>query len=272
MGAVYLVPGWGAVNGTGTSGALIPGGGYAADTTADTTAVEGGGASEVSSSFSGAWSVRAGVAASLSGSWGVRASVAASISGAWTVRKRVATSATGAWSIAAAGIASTTVAGSWTVRNLASTTVAGSWTVRNLASASVAGSWSVLNAVAPVTANVGGIGNLTYAGTAAVSVAVVPVVIKTVTMVMTTDGLNPAANLSNLSWAWFDSATPNLMTAPANSGATATTDASGKLTLVLPNSTRTGGQVGWLVVSNSNGSPTQNPPASAFSGPVTVDL
>jgi hypothetical protein len=60
------------------------------------------------------------------------------------------------------------------------------------------------------------------------------------------------------------------MVAPTDKGSTGATDASGIFTVTLSNSTKTAGQVGWLTVTNSDGTTTQSPVNKAFSGPVTV--
>ena len=91
-----------------------------------------------------------------------------------------------------------------------------------------------------------------------------------ISMTLTTDGVTPAANLSGLKWAFFDATTPDAMGAPTDKGATGYTDAAGLLTLNLPNSSKVAGQVGWLSLTNSDGTPGQSPAAKAFSGPVAV--
>lgn len=85
---------------------------------------------------------------------------------------------------------------------------------------------------------------------------------------LTTDGTTPAINLSNLKWAWFDQNTPNLFVAPTDKGVSESTDGSGVLRINLPNTTLTSGDVGWLIVTDSNGSVSSA--HKAFSGPVTV--
>lgn len=93
---------------------------------------------------------------------------------------------------------------------------------------------------------------------------------KSISITLTTDGTTPAAGLTNLKWAWFDQITPDLMAAPTDKGALASTDGAGLLTITLPNTTKTSGQIGWLVVTNSDGTTTQSPAHKAFSGPVAV--
>jgi hypothetical protein len=78
------------------------------------------------------------------------------------------------------------------------------------------------------------------------------------------------SSLSGLKWAWFDEVTPDLLGPPTDQGSAELTDGSGVLTIDLPRSSKTLGQVGWLVVTNSDGTPTQNPSHRAFSGPVAV--
>lgn len=87
---------------------------------------------------------------------------------------------------------------------------------------------------------------------------------------LTTDGSTPAASLTGLKWAWFDQATPDGFAAPTDKGAAETTDASGQLVILLPNTTKAAGQTGWLIVTDSDGTTTQSPAHKAFSGPVQV--
>lgn len=105
-----------------------------------------GGPVTVSSSLSGAWSVRNLSSSSLAGSSSVRAYAASGASGSWSVRNQAASTLVGAWSVLAAGSASSTLAGAWSVRNAASRALAGAWSVRSLAGATFTGSWSVLSA------------------------------------------------------------------------------------------------------------------------------
>lgn len=76
------------------------------------------------------------------------------------------------------------------------------------------------------------------------------------------------ASLTGLKWAWFDEITPNLFNAPTDKGTGEVTDGSGVLTVVIGNSAKASGQVGWLIVTNSDGNPATV--HKAFSGPVTV--
>lgn len=96
--------------------------------------------------------------------------------------------------------------------------------------------------------------------------------VKTITITLV--DINNAAllNLSNLKWAWFDFATPNLFTAaPTDKGTTESTDGSGVCTIDLPNTALTSGQIGWLIITDSDGTTTQNPYHRAFSGPVAIN-
>jgi len=79
----------------------------------------------------------------------------------------------------------------------------------------------------------------------------------------------PSANLTGLRWAFFDQATPDLFLAPVDQGTGETTDALGNL--VIPVATNlTIGEIGWLSVSDSDGTITQSPAHKAFAGPVEV--
>jgi hypothetical protein len=111
-------------------------------------------------------------------------------------------------------------------------------------------------------------GGFTLAGAASTSWTAGWTASATVTLV--NESGTPQTGLSSLKWCWFDEVTPNLFNAPTDQGSTETTDGSGVLTVSLPNSAKTAGQVGWLIVTNSDGSTTQSPAHKAFSGPVSV--
>ncbi len=91
-----------------------------------------------------------------------------------------------------------------------------------------------------------------------------------VTLTLTTDGTTPAASLTGLQWAFFDQVTPNLFAAPVAQGAVESTDGSGVLVLDITGSALAPGAVGWLVITNSDGTTTQSPAHKLFAGPVTV--
>jgi hypothetical protein len=93
---------------------------------------------------------------------------------------------------------------------------------------------------------------------------------RTATVTLVSESGTPQASLTNLKWAWFDEVTPDLFNAPTDQGAVESTDGSAVLIVELPNTTKTVGQIGWLIVTNSDGSTTQTPAHRAFSGPVAV--
>lgn len=82
----------------------------------------------------------------------------------------------------------------------------------------------------------------------------------------------PRANLTGLSWAWWDTsdiaATNSLP--PVDFGANGSTDSAGVFRVELPHSTLAVGEIGILRITNSDGTITQNPPSKAFFGPVQV--
>lgn len=92
---------------------------------------------------------------------------------------------------------------------------------------------------------------------------------RTVTLTLTTDGSTPAASLTGLKWAWWDEPRPDLFSAPTSKGAVESTDGSGVLTITVQSALSSGG-IGWLTITNSDGTTTQSPAARAFSGPVVV--
>jgi hypothetical protein len=91
-----------------------------------------------------------------------------------------------------------------------------------------------------------------------------------VSFTLTTDGANPAASLTGLKWAFFDQVSPGSFLAPTAKGTTESTDGSGVLSINVTGTALTSGQIGWLVVTDSDGTTTQSPAAKAFSGPVAV--
>jgi chitodextrinase len=93
---------------------------------------------------------------------------------------------------------------------------------------------------------------------------------KRIVVVLTTNGTTPAASLLNLKWAFFDQNTPDQFTAPCVQGATELTDSSGVLEIDVSSSSLAIGQTGWLIITDSDGTVFQNPPAKAFSAPVQV--
>jgi putative hemolysin len=104
-----------------------------------------GGATIVSTTQAGSWSVRNTVSTTQAAAFSVRNLAATTQPAAWSVRNAVATEQAGAWSVY--NLASQTQAGAWTVQNLVATTQDGAFSVRNLADTTQAGSWSVRNLV-----------------------------------------------------------------------------------------------------------------------------
>ena len=75
-------------------------------------------------------------------------------------------------------------------------------------------------------------------------------------------------NLSNLHWAFFDQTAVESLLAPVDKGSVEVTDASGVISIDLPNTTRTAGQQGFLVISN--GGAEFSPANLAFASVITV--
>lgn len=90
---------------------------------------------------------------------------------------------------------------------------------------------------------------------------------RTVTLTLTDRNGSARANLSGLKWAFFDANQPHQVGAPYTQGNSATTNASGVLSLSV-NTSLASGATGWLVISDSTGSASAA--SNAFSGPVTV--
>lgn len=91
---------------------------------------------------------------------------------------------------------------------------------------------------------------------------------RTLTVTLTTDGTTPAANLTGLKWAVYDVPNPGRHERPVAQGI-GSTDGSGVLSVTVFTSLGAGG-VGWLVVTNSDGTVPAGAGASGFSGPAAV--
>lgn len=92
----------------------------------------------------------------------------------------------------------------------------------------------------------------------------------TVTLTLTTDGSTPAASKTGLSWAFFDQVTPGSFLAPTAKGTGASTNGSGVFSVSITGTALLVGATGYLIVSNTDGTPGQSPAAEVFSGPVAV--
>jgi hypothetical protein len=92
----------------------------------------------------------------------------------------------------------------------------------------------------------------------------------TVTVTLTTDGVTPVPNQTGLKWAFWDQVNPGLKVAPTAKGtAGAVTGGNGTFTVSITGTALTVGQVGWLEVTNSDGTVNQSG-AKVASGPVTT--
>lgn len=94
-----------------------------------------------------------------------------------------------------------------------------------------------------------------------------------VTTTATINLVNPSGTaltgLASLKWAWFDQSTPGGLAAPTDQGTIESSDAQGVVVIELPNSVLASGDVGWLIISDSDGSPSSA--YKSMSGPVMVD-
>jgi len=120
---------------------------------------------------------------------------------------------------------------------------------------------------AEVTFTVQALNEIGYSASSAPSNPVIPRAPVARIRLVGSDG-QPIPNIGGLNWAWFDQATPHLFTAPVEKGTSEGTDSTGDLLVPLPGSNLWVGEIGWLVVTNSNGSPLMQ--HKAFSGPVAV--
>jgi len=109
------------------------------------------------------------------------------------------------------------------------------------------------------------------ANTGTIAWTILAAMATTVSVTLTTDGSTPAASLTGLKWAYWDVLTPDLMTtAPLVKGSAETTDGSGVLTVAITGTTKRVGEVGYLLVTNSDGTTTQGAALRAFAAPVVV--
>lgn len=92
---------------------------------------------------------------------------------------------------------------------------------------------------------------------------------RTVSLDMVNASGSPVTSVSGLRWAFFDGPSPDLFGVPADQGAVESIDASGVL-IVSVRTTLPPGGIGWLVVTDSDGTTTQTPAHKAFSGPAEV--
>lgn len=91
---------------------------------------------------------------------------------------------------------------------------------------------------------------------------------KTVTITLVSRLGAARASLSSLKWAFWDYTRPDLITAaPVAGGSAETTDGSGVLVVDVAASALTNGQIGWLTVTDSDGTAAHR---HAFAGPVAV--
>lgn len=92
----------------------------------------------------------------------------------------------------------------------------------------------------------------------------------TITINLTDRNNTPRASLSSLKWAFWDYATPDLISAlPSAKGALESTDANGQCVLDVTGTTLSSGQTGWLILTNSTGA-YDNTSHLVFSGPVRI--
>ena len=105
----------------------------------------------------------------------------------------------------------------------------------------------------------------------AATLTVLPPLATTVSVTLTTDGTTPAASLTGLKWAFYDQATPDLFTtAPVARGAAGSTNGAGLFSASITGTARRQGEIGCLLVTNSDGTVTQGAAQRGFFGPVTV--
>ena len=95
----------------------------------------------------------------------------------------------------------------------------------------------------------------------------------TPTISVTLKDLNNAIvpNLTGLAWAWWDSPNVASQVAPTVKGSGATTNSSGVFSItMLTGSALTAGQIGWIEITNSDGTVSQSPVGKVAAGPIQV--
>jgi hypothetical protein len=92
--------------------------------------------------------------------------------------------------------------------------------------------------------------------------------IKSVTITLVTRSGQPRSNLNSLKWAFFDEQIPNELSSPIAQGEDGTTDESGSFTIELPLTSLDSGDIGFLIISDTDGTTAQT---NAFAAPVEVD-
>lgn len=189
---------------------------------------------------------------------------APTLTGPITVSAITTTTATLAWS---AGTDDTGVAGyRYSINGGSTYTDAGDVLTVNLTGLT-AGTTYALRVVAYDAA---GNQSAPISGTLTTEAGSVTPTTRQVVLTLTSDGATPVPGLSSLRWAFFDQTNPGSFTAPSAKGTAETTDGAGSLVIDISGTTLAAGAVGWLVITDSDGSTTQTPSARAFSGPVLV--
>jgi hypothetical protein len=92
----------------------------------------------------------------------------------------------------------------------------------------------------------------------------------TISVTLTDVNNDAIPNLSGLIWAWWDDPIVNTQVAPVVTGTGATTDASGVFEVTLTGTALTAGGVGWVEITDSDGTVSQSPIGKVAAGPVTV--
>ena len=91
-----------------------------------------------------------------------------------------------------------------------------------------------------------------------------------VNMTLVNESGTPWANLSGLSYAFFDQTKPDLMQAPVDQNTDGSTDGSGNVMIRMANSQLAPGATGYFIISDTDGTEGQDPAQKAFAGPVVV--
>lgn len=106
-------------------------------------------------------------------------------------------------------------------------------------------------------------------GTSAAGIAVTR---KQATLTLVDRNNVPRANVSGIYGAWFDNPRLDQVVAPTDVFSGLSTDGSGVLTIDIPNSALSNGQIGRLQYDNSDGTLTQTPSPVGGGGPVAVTV
>jgi hypothetical protein len=93
---------------------------------------------------------------------------------------------------------------------------------------------------------------------------------RSVSVILTDENDNPLPSLTGLKVCWFDQAPPNANSIPSDVITGASTNVFGVLSVTSVSSSLPVGAIGWIEITNSDGTITQSPAAKIAAGPEVV--